>query len=85
MCGRKDIGMLNSPGSLPSSCRACGSLGSPCGPCQTENATSWVINGSGLGTEVKRGIGGFNTALTSLGILRTRRGTEDHGLLSGDL
>ncbi len=45
-CGGKDFGMLNRPRRLPSSCRACESLGSPCRPCQTENGTSWVIAGS---------------------------------------
>lgn len=34
------------PGGLPSSCSACRLLGSPCGHCQTENETSWVITGS---------------------------------------
>ena len=74
--------MLNRAKLLPSSCRACGSLGSPCRPCQTENGTSWVMFGSSLGAKVNKGNW---RGLTSVVMLRTRRGTEDCGLLSGDL
>ena len=44
----------------------------------------WLLDGVGEKRSGK-GIGGLETALISVVISRTRRGTEERGLLSGDL